>query len=101
MMRAAAGTAKLSAWTAALLAASTGTALAQGDLEGRVVTTDSVKHAVSAARVQLPGAGRSATTDIDGKFAITDIPSGRQLVIVGKLGFRPESSFVRSEEHTS
>ncbi|MFI5243966.1 MAG: carboxypeptidase regulatory-like domain-containing protein [Gemmatimonadales bacterium] len=73
-------------------------ARAQGDLEGRVFATDSGRRALAGAHVQFPAVNRAATADSTGRFAITDIPAGRHLVVVGKLGFRPESAFVMIPE---
>ena len=82
---------------AALLAAPM-LANAQGDLEGRVFATDSGRRALAGAHVQLPSVNRAGTTDSTGRFAISDLPAGRHLVVVGKLGFRPESTFVMIPE---
>ena len=66
-----------------------------GDLEGHVVATDSgSKRALAGAHIELPTTGRSATSDATGKFTLEDLPEGRLLIVVGKLGYKPESTHV-------
>ncbi|HEV8711497.1 MAG TPA: carboxypeptidase regulatory-like domain-containing protein [Candidatus Binatia bacterium] len=56
-------------------------------LRGRV--TSVTGRPISQAEVILRTAGRRAVTDDSGRFAITALPEGEQLILVRRIGFRP------------
>ncbi len=69
-------------------------ALAQGEIAGRVVAADSGRPAVGGAEAALPGLHRSVVSDSSGRFRLASIPPGSHLLIVRAIGFRAESSTV-------
>jgi hypothetical protein len=71
-----------------------GSAEGQGDLEGHVFATDSGRRALAGAHLELPAAKRTATSDAQGRFTLTDLPAGKHLVVIGKLGMGAESTYV-------
>lgn len=66
---------------------------AQGDVEGRVLA-DSTRRAVAGAEVRLPRIGRTTLTDSGGRFSLSGVSAGRQLLVIRALGYRPESILV-------
>ena len=80
--------------TAALLAGLAGRASAQGEITGRVVTSDSGRPAVQGADVSIKRLGKSAVSDSSGRFRLKDVPPGQHVVVVRVIGFRAESSTV-------
>ncbi len=56
-------------------------------LLGRVA--DTTGHPIADARIVLLEASRSARTDAEGRFLLTDVPDGTYGVSVAAIGFRP------------
>ncbi|MEO5826535.1 MAG: TonB-dependent receptor [Gemmatimonadales bacterium] len=56
-------------------------------LSGRV--TDTTGNPVADARIVLLEASRSARTDADGRFRLTEVPDGTYGLSVAAIGFRP------------
>ncbi len=56
-------------------------------LSGRV--TDTTGNPVGDARIVILEASRSARTDADGRFRLTEVPDGTYGVSVAAIGFRP------------
>ena len=79
---------------AALLSLFGPEALAQGEISGRVTTSDSSRAAVAGAEAVIPRLQRTAVTDSLGRFRLKDLPAGRHLLVVRAIGFRAESSSV-------
>lgn len=55
---------------------------------------DSLGSVVAGAEVGIAGRFGRGTTGSDGSFRIAAVPTGRQLVIARRLGFRPDSAIV-------
>ena len=71
-----------------------GESLAQGEITGRVVASDSGRPAVQGADVSIRRLGKSAVSDSSGRFRLKDVPPGQHVVVVRVIGFRAESSTV-------
>lgn len=54
-----------------------------------VVVSDSMSRVVGEAEVSIPSLNRTARTNSDGRFRISDIPPGEHRIIVRKLGLTP------------
>ena len=83
----------LAGWMAATLAASAQGAQQRGTsaIRGRVFAADT-KRPLSRARVTvsapgLGGGGKATTTDADGRYEITELPSGQYIVVVNRVGY--------------
>lgn len=68
--------------------------LAQGEISGRVTTSDSTRVPVAGAEVVIPRLQRTAASDSLGRFRLKDLPTGVHLVVIRAVGFRAESSTV-------
>ena len=69
-------------------------ALAQGEISGRVTTSDSTRTAVAGAEAVIPSLQRTAVTDSLGRFRMKDLPAGLHTVVIRAIGFRAETSKV-------
>ena len=69
-------------------------AAAQGEISGRVTTSDSARVAVAGAEAVIVRFQRSAITDSLGRFRMKDVPTGVHTVMIRAIGFRAESSIV-------
>ena len=69
-------------------------ARAQGEISGRVTTSDSVRVPVVGAEAVIPRLQRSVVTDSLGRFRLKDLPIGLYTVVIRAVGFRAESSTV-------
>lgn len=69
-------------------------AIAQGEISGRVTTSDSVRVPVAGAEAVIPRLQRSVVTDSLGRFRLKDLPIGLYTVVIRAVGFRAESSTV-------
>jgi len=56
-----------------------------GTVNGTVV--DDKKEPVMGATVKIKGTGLGASTDMDGKFAILNVPTGQQVIQISYIGF--------------
>lgn len=63
-------------------------------LSGRITSTAD-GSALLEARVTVVEAGRSVTSDIEGKYRITGLPTGVYLVSVSSIGFAPQARRIR------
>ena len=79
---------------AAVFVASGHVALAQGEISGRVTTSDSSRAPVAGAEAVITRLRRSATTDSLGRFRMKDLPAGLHVIVIRAIGFRAESSKV-------
>jgi hypothetical protein len=77
-----------------LLFATGRAALAQGEISGRVTTSDSARAPVAGAEAVILRLQRSGVTDSLGRFRLKDLPSGVHTVVIRAVGFRAESSTV-------
>jgi hypothetical protein len=64
-------------------------AQAQSSSFGGGVVRDTLSHGVSGALVALVGLNRSDTSDAKGEFRFANLPAGRVVVTVRKVGFQP------------
>ena len=71
-----------------------GPSQAQGEISGRVTTSDSARTPVAGAEAGIPRLQRTAATDSLGRFRLKDLPSGLHTVVIRAIGFRAESSTV-------
>src|SRR5262245_65776934 len=69
-------------------------ALAQGEVSGRVMAADSGRPAVQGAEASIPKLGRTAMSDSSGRFSLKAIPPGEHLLVIRAIGFKAESSTV-------
>lgn len=69
-------------------------ALAQGEISGRVTTTDSARVPVAGAEAVIVRLQRTTVTDSLGRFRLKDLPTGVHTVVIRAIGFRAESSTV-------
>ena len=84
----------LFALVASLQAAPTFGATQTGQIAGSV--EDPTGGRIANAAVSLAGpVDRTATTDVDGRFAFADLPDGEYLLRVGPDGFAPAEQRVR------
>jgi hypothetical protein len=67
---------------------------AQGEIAGRVTTSDSTRIAVMGAEAVIARLQRTTVTDSLGRFRIKDLPAGVHVVVIRAIGFRAESSTV-------
>lgn len=67
---------------------------AQGEISGRVLSSDSVRIPVPGAEASISKLGRRALSDSLGRFRLKDIPPGEHIVFLRAIGFRSESSVV-------
>jgi TonB-dependent receptor len=72
--------------TILLLGIQTGSAAASGSLKGRVVDKET-RDALPGATVMIRGTSIGASTDVNGAFAIHNVPSGEQTVVVTYVGY--------------
>lgn len=79
---------------AALLSLFGPEALAQGEISGRVTTSDSTRLPVAGAEAVIPRLQRSVVTDSLGRFRLKDLPAGLHLVVIRAIGFRADTSTV-------
>lgn len=59
-----------------------------------VVTEEGSGRPVSDARVQVSGAGAAVYTDSDGRAQVRNIPAGRRMVAIHRIGYAPEQTVV-------
>lgn len=71
-----------------------GLAGAQGEIAGRVTTSDSVRVPVVGAEAVIPRLQRAVVTDSLGRFRMKDLPVGWYTLVIRAVGFRAESSTV-------
>ena len=76
---------------ASLVIPETGSAPA---LSGRITNTADGSP-LSEARITVVEAGRTVTTDMEGKYRITGLPTGTFVVSVSSIGFAPRAQRVR------
>ena len=62
-------------------------------LSGRVTSTEGA--AIAEARVTVVEAGRSVSTDPEGRYRISGLPGGSYVVSVSSIGFAPQAHRVR------
>jgi hypothetical protein len=67
---------------------------AQGEISGRVTTSDSARLAVARAEAVIGRIQRAAVTDSSGRFRMKDVPTGVHTLVIRAIGFRAESSVV-------
>ena len=67
---------------------------AQGEISGRVTTSDSARVPVVGAEAVITRLQRTAVTDSLGRFRMKDLPTGVHSVVIRAIGFRAESSTV-------
>ena len=79
---------------ALLVAGAPAIAAAQGEIAGRVTTSDSVRVPVVGAEAVIPRLQRGVVTDSSGRFRLKDLPVGVYTVVIRAVGFRAESSTV-------
>jgi iron complex outermembrane receptor protein len=70
-----------------------GDSLAAPALSGRITSTEGA--AIPEAQVTVVEAGRTVTTDPEGKYRITGLPGGVYVVSVSSIGFAPQARRVR------
>ena len=68
-----------------------------GRLRGRV-TDATTGQALQEAAVRILGTGQETLTDSDGRFALTDVPPGRQLVQLGHILYDEQSRALDVQE---
>lgn len=71
-----------------------GVALAQGEINGRIVASDSARRPVVGAEVSITRLRLSAMTDSSGRFRLKDVPQGEHRVVLRAIGFEAESSLI-------
>jgi hypothetical protein len=71
-------------------------AFAQGDLEGRVLSSD--RAPIRSAEILFTQLGRATTSDSLGRFAVRDLPSRDHLVVIRAVGFKPDTLTVAIRE---
>jgi hypothetical protein len=73
----------------------------EGDAALRLLVTDEESGSpVAGSDVSLPELGVSAETDDSGEALLSDLPSGRWLVVVTGLGYGTASSFIEFDGET-
>jgi hypothetical protein len=82
---------------AALLSLLGPAAFAQGEISGRVTTSDSTRVAVTGAEAVIARLQRTTVTDSLGRFRFNGLPAGRHVVVIRAIGFEAESSTVEIE----
>jgi len=73
------------------LATSSHAALAQAELQGRVLT-EGTRRPIANAMVAISRFDLRAVTDSLGRYRLEKIPRGEQLVVTRAVGYRPDSS---------
>jgi carboxypeptidase family protein len=71
-------------------------AAAQGDLEGRVISTEGTP--IRAAEILILQLNRAITTDSLGRFVVRDLPSRDHRIVIRAVGFRPDTVTVAIQE---
>ena len=82
---------------AALLSLLGAEAFAQGEIAGRVTTSDSARAAVRGAEAVIARLQRTTSTDSLGGFRFENVPAGVHVVVFRAIGFQAESSTVEIE----
>lgn len=80
---------------AALAVGSPSSLVAQGELQGRVVS-DSARLPIADAQASIARLGLTARSDSAGRFRLTGLPSGAHQVVVRALGFATDSTIVET-----
>ena len=70
------------------------TAFAQGTVTGTVLDVDN-QEALIGATVVLKGTTKGATTDINGKFILSGLEAGNQVVVISYVGYENQELFVK------
>ena len=81
-----------------LLAASTGTALAQTGTVSGTVTDSTTAEPLPGVNVIVEGLGIGAATDVQGRFEIADVPVGEQALVASFIGYQTRSVPVDVQE---
>jgi len=68
--------------------------LAQGEISGRITTSDSGRAPLPGAEAAIPRLQRTVVVDSLGRFRLKGLPTGVHVVVVRAIGFRAESSTV-------
>ncbi len=71
-----------------------------GILRGKVIDKDS-KDPLPGAVVQVVGTGVGMSTDLDGRFLLRNVPTGKQTVSVSYVGYKKMSAEVTVSENTT
>jgi hypothetical protein len=71
-----------------------GVAFAQGEINGRILGSDSARRPVVGAEVSIARLRLSAITDSLGRFRLKEVPQGEHRVVLRAIGFDAESSFI-------
>ena len=78
----------------AFLASTPGAAVAQGEINGRIVASDSARRPVVGVEVSISRLRLSAITDSSGRFRLKEVPQGEHRVVLRAIGFEAESSLI-------
>lgn len=86
-----------SAMSALLVIFMTVSVFAQSNVTG-VVTDGSNKEPLVGATVSIKGTTNGTTTDVDGKFSLQNVPTGKQTLVISFIGFIKESIVFSGDE---